>query len=163
LWNVETGQKRSLKWGVPTNIRSLAFSPNGQTLALLVNGVPKLWSLPAETERKIAGLPTANRLAFAPDGLTIALAIHNGPIQLWDSAMENRLKNVGGRRADPGFLTFTPDGQRLLDHSEWDGGYRTGLLEIATGQNLWSGWFGSLAALAADGRHVLLNDNGRGL
>jgi serine/threonine protein kinase len=163
LWNVDTGEKHSLKWGVPTNIRSLAFSPNGQTLALLVNGVPKLWSLPAETERKIAGLPTANRLAFAPDGQTIALAMHNGPIQLWDSAMENRLKNVGGRRADPGFLTFTPDGQRLLDHSEWDGGYRTGLLEIATGQNLWSGWFGSLVALAADGRHIALIDNGRGL
>jgi serine/threonine protein kinase len=148
LYDVDTAQKKSLKWDETKRPTSLVFSPDGRTLAVTnYTTTPILWDLAAEKAREITGLPTATSVAFSPDSKTLALGVADGPIQLWDLADGKQRKTLD----DPGsrgFLAFTPDGKKLLtgDLRLWD---------VVSGQKLWQARTpGPANALATDGRHV---------
>ena len=82
LWNVSPGTVlRTLKH---SDIHSIAFSPNGKTLASGSRPYTvKLWDISTGTELrtlKDAGPVTA----FSPDGRTLASGNADGTIKLWD-------------------------------------------------------------------------------
>lgn len=96
-------------------IWSVAFAPDGQTLALaLDNGTVKLWDLPGRGVRTTlnAHKGAVWSLAFLPDGKTLATAGSDMSVRLWDlaSGTERRgLPHAGAVRA----LAISGDGQRL--------------------------------------------------
>ncbi len=103
--------------------RSLAFSPDGQILAV-ASGIG-VWLYDAPTARALALLPFpgANALAFSPDGATLASASW-GITKLWDVANREEIFTLG--RWDEGggsSLAFTPDGATLAT-GKWDGTIR---------------------------------------
>jgi WD40 repeat protein len=69
--------------------RSLAFSPDGRTLALgSEEGTIRLWEMPAARERAVLCGHTGSvkGLAFSPDGKLLASAGQEGRAVLWDAS-----------------------------------------------------------------------------
>jgi WD40 repeat protein len=52
--------------------------------------------------------------AFSPTARTVATACADDTIYLWEADTGNLLRTLKGHRCNPGLLTFSPDGRRLL-------------------------------------------------
>jgi dipeptidyl aminopeptidase/acylaminoacyl peptidase len=117
IWDVATGSE-TRQWGDATRtVRGLAFTPDGQTLAILE---PEAVTLHCLSRGRFAGaLPAAaepgdyDRIAVSPDGRLLAAGGRGGRRVIWD--LESRqLSHAGfGGRACRG-LSFFPYGERLL-------------------------------------------------
>ena len=130
LWDVTTGT--SLKTlGTTTGFTdSMAFSPDGQTLASGGNGI-RLWDVATGTLRHTFTGHTNQilSLCFSPDGQTLASG--NGlsewpeqgmpeyAIQLWNVPAGELRKTLAGHAGRVNSLCFSPDGQTLAS----GGGY----------------------------------------
>jgi WD40 repeat protein len=137
------------------DVRSLAFSPDGKTLAAgSENGTIRLWNLAARkavvTLDLEHGIPTC--VAFSPGG-TVLAAINDEDekITLWDGANGNSkrtLRDLHEDREDSSILSiaFSPDGKTLAAGSQ---GGKVMLLEVASGKITrrleHPGWVGSVA------------------
>jgi WD40 repeat protein len=100
LWNVNTG-RQLLALKTPDHVSSLAFSPDGKTLAVAGNwnrGAFELWD--AVTGQKLDGFQghtdIITTMSFSPDGQMLATAENLGTIKLWDlrPASEDRTKQA---------------------------------------------------------------------
>ena len=107
--------------GQPVHVRTLAFSPDGKTLAGGSNGgYIHLWD--TDTGRELftrAG--HSNRisaLAFSPDGKTFASGSIGGEICFWNTTNGTKSStNILERRATVSALLFSPDGKILVSGS----------------------------------------------
>ena len=88
LWNLETEQHLSIppRPGPSGNVDALAFSPNGKTLAVGIDGKIELWDV--ETKRHIATRhahgDAVTSLVFSPDGKMLASGAPDGTTLLWN-------------------------------------------------------------------------------
>jgi WD40 repeat protein len=91
LWDTETGEKLSALGGHEGEVLSLAFSPDGETLASTgLDGTIILWDVPSF--QKLGHLlPTGDdvgwpvwSVAFSPDGQELATGNDFGGVTLWD-------------------------------------------------------------------------------
>jgi WD40 repeat protein len=87
LWDVATGEEMARLEGHKDQVRSLAISPDGKTLAsACTNGTIKLWDLATTQEQFTLGVLSTERqwcVVFSPDGKTLASA-SDKRIKLWD-------------------------------------------------------------------------------
>src|SRR5439155_23954419 len=94
-----------------SDVRSLAFSPDGKTLAASGGSTTRLFDTATGRERvKIDG--RAIGLRFSPDGATLVGAVA-GTIYRWDAATGRSLIPEGGD-SPVAQIAVTADGRRLV-------------------------------------------------
>ncbi len=122
---------RTTLQGHASQVRWVAFSPDGKTLATAsFDLTARLWELPGGKERStLKGhaetvesstdrTPGVNCVAFSQDGKTLATAGLDGTVKLWDAASGKPLSSLKGHAGRVFSVTFAPDGNTLASASE---------------------------------------------
>jgi WD40 repeat protein len=143
VWEVATRKPlwtHREKQGIP----AVAFSPDGQTLAIGgYNKTAKLLDVAGGKERAKFDHPNEVRaLAFSPDGKLLATACWDGALRLWDLATGGEKLTCKGPKDRLFRVQFSPDGKSLVSAGHRDG------------PKLWD------AAMGAEKRHLKLTHGG---
>ncbi|HEY7154819.1 MAG TPA: WD40 repeat domain-containing protein [Gemmataceae bacterium] len=148
-------------------VRSLAFSPDGRTLATgdFENRI-RLWDVASGREMRtleghqrvpISGKNGIFYLVFAPDGKTLASTAADGTIRLWDANSGKETARYVGHGGPVRALAFAPDGKTLASGGP-DNALR--FWDPATGREVGpmkdAGGAVSAMSLAPDGRTLAL-------
>jgi WD40 repeat protein len=123
LWDLTAVQPRASFTGDTINLWSLAFSPDGRTLA--TGGSDRrvrLWDLTGGQPPAILAGHTneVTSVRFSPDGRTLASSSADGTIRLWDVSSKRTRAQLRGVAIQ---MAFSPDG-RTLAGGDWDGKVR---------------------------------------
>ena len=121
LWDIATARQighRPPERGPPDEIISMAFSPDGKTLATDDDfpGPVRLWDV--ATGRQVghgfgSDSPGAASEAFSPDGKILAIGTYGGSVQLWDIATAQQIGSLDTHSGQVDSVAFSPDGKTL--------------------------------------------------
>ncbi len=122
LWNTSTGKAvttlASYFRDNGIKVSSLAFSPDGRTLAVSSRGTTTLWDAAAGTARVVLSHADGQSgIAFSPHGHLLAAAGSDGTVQLWNTSTGKAVTTLASYFRDNGIkvssLAFSPDGRTL--------------------------------------------------
>jgi len=121
-WAVDWAQKPELvvETGHSDFIRSVAFSPDGKTLASGSNDrTIKLWDVESAKElRTLVGHSDEVRsVVFSPDGNTLASGSEDGTIKLWKVESGKEIRTLAGHSSSVRSVAFAPDGKTVASGS----------------------------------------------
>jgi WD40 repeat protein len=167
LWDLATGQHLRRLGRQPDAVWSVAFAPDGKTVASVGrrDGVVHLWEVATGKDlrpfakRHQGGV---SRVVFSPDGKTLAGAggSFDPTIYLWDVATGKSLRGLVGHNGFVSGAAFAPDSKTLVS-AAFDATLRR--WDLATGKELktWpqqkqQGRQLSAVALAPDGNRLAL-------
>ena len=120
LWDVHTGQHKTTLRGGSDYFRTVAFSPDGETLA---GGSDEstIWLWDVHTGQHKTTLKGHGgdvwSVAFSPDGGTLASGSDDNTIRLWDAVTGQSKATLTGHTADVDAVAFSPDGGTLASGS----------------------------------------------
>ncbi|KAM3112521.1 toll/interleukin-1 receptor domain-containing protein [Phormidesmis sp. 146-33] len=117
-------------------VRSVSFSPDGQTIASgSTDSTVKLWDLQGRELQTLKGHSSAvTSVSFRPDGQTIASGSTDNTVKLWDR-QGRELQTLKGHSHHVYSVSFSPDGQTIASGS-WGWGDNTVRLWDRQGQEL---------------------------
>lgn len=148
LWDTGTGKERAVLDCGPHRVFSLAFSPDGKTLASCSSdGSAALWDTATGKKQSDLGKnPNGGAsVAFSPDGKTLACGnfVRELKIVLWDVATGKETRTIEKKTNLSAFsLKFLPDGKTLAVGGFFQAGVRdpdsrgayVGLWDIESGK-----------------------------
>ncbi len=135
IYDVNTGEERTLHTGPMASVDSVAFSPNGKMLT--GRNRDELFSMNATTGTYLYTIPlnsymieynSPSTFGFLPNGNTLVSWSHGDAIQLWDATTGQHKKTIGDR-SESTILTFSPDGTKIV--------YSGGRIRDKTKIHLW--------------------------
>ncbi|MGV9252825.1 nSTAND1 domain-containing NTPase [Streptomyces sp. NPDC003697] len=146
LWNAATGHPVR-QWhtagngpgerdtnGHPDSKASVAFSPDGHTLATTSDGrtISLREVATGRTRTPLTAPDVTASVAFSQDGRTVATTSEQGTVRLWATATGQLHLTLPEINAGGGPVTFSPDGRAFAIGSTVDG--TVGLRDVATGR-----------------------------
>jgi WD40 repeat protein len=142
IWSPGDGGTRATLEPDLGQVRMLAFSPDGKTLAAACDeGVP-LWdaasgriheTLPVSPSRPASPFELAMSLTFGPSGRTLAVGDSTGDITVWDRVTHRALSTLRRHVGPVIALTYSPDG-RVLASGGGDSDRTVRLWDVASGR-----------------------------
>ncbi|WP_438271693.1 WD40 repeat domain-containing protein [Streptomyces phaeochromogenes] len=118
IWHFSTGALHTAHTSPGESVRSVAFAPDGSTLAVVDietggDQVTLLDTTTGRTQRTIKpSRPSTLSLAFSPNGHTLATASSSGVVNTWDRRT-GRLQDSFSASGEVASLAFSPDGRTL--------------------------------------------------
>lgn len=164
LWRLAKPLGKSLTLSSSSTAWSLAYSPDGQKLAVGYNPADlKIWDL--QTGRELMTLSGHTRhvraVAFSPDGQKLATAGGDRMVKIWDTSTGREIFTLAQFEHYANSVAFTPDGRFLMAGSR-DNTWR--VFEVASGRQLLeveskATWVNTLA-LSPDGKTLATGNGG---
>ncbi len=118
IYDVQTGEAFDLLTGHTAPVKSIAFSPDGKTLATgSKDNTIRLWDTKTHKLKAtcIGHEKEVNLLAFSPDSKMLASTSEDWKMRLWDVQTSKSLQTITGCGADEMFaITYTLDGTMFL-------------------------------------------------
>jgi WD40 repeat protein len=109
-WHPSDGTKQ--RWQVAGGAVTLAVSPDGARIAVVLDGYSRLEVRDSATGAVYRALPTAGVVRFSPDGRTLAVG-QGTDLQLWDLATGVRKVDLRGGTGVVRDLAWAADGKQL--------------------------------------------------
>ena len=140
LWNTATGQLRTSFQVHDLSVMSVAFSPDGKTLATggQIYEV-SLWDTATGKEKLTfdqgeSGFSAVLSLRFSPDGKTLATGSGHGTVRLRNVADGQLIASLKGHTHWVGSIAFSPDGKTVACASDAVASDAVKFWDAATGQ-----------------------------
>jgi WD40 repeat protein len=131
LWDMAKGKITASLPGHTASIDSVAFSPDGKSVASgSSDQTIRLWDMATGKHTAILKGHTSSikSVAFSPDGKTLASGSHDTTVRLWETATGKEIRVLDAHHSSVTSLAFSPDGQTLASGSSdntielWDVG-----------------------------------------
>ena len=120
LWEARSGKLLRTLEGHQDSVRSVAFDPQGGTLASgSDDNTVKLWE--ARSGKLLRTLEGHQdwvwSVAFDPQGGTLASGSDDNTVKLWEARSGKLLRTLEGHTSDVDIVAFSPDGRLLASKS----------------------------------------------
>ena len=151
VWDATTREAKEMRLGHLHNVKSIAFSPDGNYIASVggFNNTARLWDVQAEKNISIRRMHSkgVNSVMFSLDGPTFATVGHDNAAYLWDGKTGNHKITLTGHTKQVSCVTYSPDSKTIATGSS-DGTIRLWDATTGTHQTTLTAAVGGVRSLA---------------